>query len=212
MEKRIRPALMRCLYFDTVTFGKSVWQYLLVIVFFVLFWRATNTVSPIFAAMLFSMGISMAYALQRYMLYYKQMVGFSLTRRSFLLGGLLVKPVYMLFCVALTLVGSLIDRAHPLGWMLLLAAMGGMLSASYGELAGAMILRWNRIGFVLYMVLFVSFFMVISGVWGRLLFQSMITELNYASVALTTSIVSLIASPLLHVFAWLLLRGTEVRS
>jgi hypothetical protein len=40
----------------------------------------------------------------------------------------------------------------------------------------------------------------------------MITELNYASVALTISIVSLIASPLLHGFAWLLLRGTEVRS
>ena len=212
MEKRIRPALMRCLYFDTVTFLKAIWQYLLVIAFFIIFWHMTDTVSPLFAAMLFGMGISMAYALQRYMLYYKQMVGFSLTRRSFLLGGMLVKPVYMLFCAMLTLVGGLIDRTHPIGWMLLIAAMGGLLSASYGDLAGAMILRWNRIGFALYMVLFVSFFMAISGVWGRLLFQSMITELNYASVALTTVIVSLIASPLLHLFAWLLLRGTEVRS
>jgi len=103
-------------------------------------------------------------------------------------------------------------RLHRADYFPEIAAMGGMLSASYGELAGAMILRWNRMGFALYMVMFVSFFMVISGVWGRLLFQSMITELNYASVALTTSIVSLIASPLLHVFAWLLLRKTEVRS
>ena len=156
----------------------------------------------------------MAFALQRYTLFYKQTVGFSLTRRSFFLGGLLIKPVYMLFCTVLTLIGCLLDRSYAIGWMLLIAAMGGLLSASYGELAGAMVLRWSRMGLVLYMVLFVVFFMVMSGAYGTFLLRAIVSDTvpDYAAIAAGVGIASLIGSPLAHLLAWLLMRGTEVRS
>ena len=50
MEKRIRPALMRCLYFDAVTFLKAIWQYLLVIAFFMLVIKLIATKDRIFGS------------------------------------------------------------------------------------------------------------------------------------------------------------------
>lgn len=219
MEKRKYHAIFRSVRYDAASFLRTVWQFALIMLAFILFWRHTETTGLVWPITMISAIIPMAIQMQRYTVSYSQLVGYGLTKRSFLLGGLLAKPMYMLFAVLMVMAVGLIEKmpAGELGACCGIAAMIALFAGSYGDLAGAMILRWNRVGFVLYMILFIGLYFI-AGVFMGILSASGMPYLSEL-VSLPSSgtllgiitAVSLVLSALFHVIAALLLRRVEVK-
>ena len=213
-DKKIPGGILRCFRFDLHILADSLWQYLLMIFLFSLLWNFTDTMQPINVVLLFTTVIAMVMMIQRYTVYFQQMVGFSLTRRSFLIGGLLTKLMYLLFSVLLCTAVGLLTRVEKNELILSIfsAVIGTLLFSFLGDLVGVLINRFNRVGLVIYIVCYIGL-MLLAGILAGLMaasgisFTDVATPANLAVVAGAVVVVSAV----IFVFDSLMLRRIAVR-
>lgn len=167
-NKKIPGGALRCFKFDMQLLKDMVLQYILIIAAFVLVWKYTNMMSPLTAVLLFTSIIPMAMTIQRYTTYFSQTIGFSLSRRSLINGGLLMKPVYMLFSALLCTLTALIDEMpmEKASLMIFYGIFTSLFMASLGDLLGSLIQRFNRIGYLLYISLYMLVIIPLGIVYG----------------------------------------------
>ncbi len=220
MQNQKRSGIVRGFRFELDLLLRSFWQYLIVVAGIGVIWYFLEIMSLTSMMMMFAFMIPMLMSMQRYTGYFSQTVGLGISRRSFILSGLLMKPVYMLSVLITSSIllifqfvinGKTEQLAPLLLSSLYIPVLCSILFSFAGELMGLLILRFNRFGYIIYMVLYILTFMLFGAVVGMFEARGISIYDITGGTATIVSIVVLAVSLLIFIVNSLLIRKVEVK-
>lgn len=215
-----KSGVVRGFEFELNLLLRSYWQYLIIVAGIGVLWYFLEIMSTTSMVMMFAFMIPMLMSMQRYTGYFSQTVGLGISRRSFILSGLLMKPVYMLGVLitsSLLLIFQFVisKETEQLSSVLLsflyVPVVCSILFSFAGELMGLLILRFNRLGYVIYMVLYILTFMLFGAVVGALEGMEISIYDIAGGAATVVTIVVLVLSAVIFIINSLLIRKVEVK-
>jgi hypothetical protein len=214
-EKKLIPSgVFRCFKFDVRLLYDMLFQYLIIILGFALVWQYTDMMSPINVVLLFTSLIPMVMTMQRYTTYFNQMVGFGLSRRNFINGGLLAKPVYMLFSVIMCTITAIITNT-PREWAAFIIFIGffaSLFMSSVGDLLGVLILRFNRVGYIIFITIYIIVLILIGILTGYMAVNGIsLYSLSSNVVKIIIASVSIAASTVIYIVVRTLLKRIAIK-
>ncbi|MCI8388330.1 MAG: hypothetical protein HFE63_07705 [Clostridiales bacterium] len=167
-QKKISSGAVRCFNAEFAIFLRELPQYLIIIVLFGVIYKFSDIMSPLYTTALFTTILALASTMQRYTSYLPQLLGYSISRKSYMNGGLLMKPVYMLFSLLMTVVMMLIYRISIVEhwYVIVFAAVFALFFSFLGDLLGCLIDKFSKWGFVIYMVCYVGIMFVFGLIFG----------------------------------------------
>ncbi len=211
----MKNGLLRNLRFDLYNFGVLMISLIPILIGFYYFYPLIGiTLKAEYLARAFVL-IPLVAIMQRSTVFYKNMVGFSITRKNNYWSGLVLKLIYAVAAVVACLVVDLFSTGMPVHepGTILLIFLTTLFCGCLGDVLGLMMYKFDRIGIIIYFATSIFIGIVVAaavliGIMKKASFDSIITSLTspYVYIAL------FVLSAALAFLSWLLVKKMPVKA